>query len=360
MARIQNNTRRPKRKALEITGKDTVFVGMDVHKKDVHVAVRVNGQEAFTAVVSANPRAVLAFLEPYRPGIRKVVYEAGPTGYSLVWALRSAEIPAAVVVPGKIPRPATEEAKSDRLDCRKLAEYAEKDMLREVTVPTPEETAARQLQRLRDDFVKSRREAKQKIKAFLLMHGLPEPEGLAHWSETAFEVLRSMPMQPILRFCFDRMLEHLLHVEDEVEQVSRQLQLIAKTGHAEEMKRLQTHPGVGKTTAIQVITEIYQPGRFENRCQIAAYTGLAPKVRQSGSSRTSGPLLKGGRNTLRASLVEAAWTWIRMDKGAYKVYCRLVRNTGSAKKAIVAMARRMLINLWLMLVRKQNYRPSWA
>jgi len=59
-------------------------------------------------------------------------------------------------------------------------------------------------------------------------------------------------------------------------------------------------------------------------------------------------------------LVEAAWAWVKVDKRAGKIYGRMVKNTGNGKKAIVAMARRMLINLWIMLVRKEDYRPQAA
>lgn len=354
----KRSTKRLKGKAPEVGRRDLVYVGLDVHKVSVHVAVRINGEEYGTAVLPAQPRAVAAFLKPYRLGLKKVVYEAGPTGYSLFRALRQEGLPAEVVAPGKTPRVAVKGAKSDQLDCRKLAEYAEKDLLREVAVPTEREEADRQLQRLRDSILDRRRKAKQKIYGFLLQHGLAEPKNLQGWSRQAILDLQRIPMGEMLKMTLDFLVEDLLHLQDQMARVQKELQGLAKTArYSEAAKRLKTHPGVGDTTCMQVLTELYQPERFENSKQVAAYVGLAPRVSQSGQTRVEGPLIRGGRGALRATLTEAAWVWVGRDKKAAKIYGRMVRNTGSGKKAIIAMARRLLINLWYMLVRNTAYQP---
>lgn len=84
--------------------------------------------------------------------------------------------------------------------------------------------------------------------------------------------------------------------------------------------------------------------------------GLAPQVRQSGQTRHEGGLLKSGNARLRTVLVEAAWRWVRYDGAAASRYRRLVANTGSGKKAIVAMARRLGVLLWRLSVHGEPYR----
>ena len=86
--------------------------------------------------------------------------------------------------------------------------------------------------------------------------------------------------------------------------------------------------------------------------------GLAPQVRQSGETRREGGLLKSGNARLRTVLVEAAWRWVRYDAAAANRYRRLVGNTGSGKKAIVAMARRLGVLLWRLSVRGEFYRSA--
>ena len=178
----KGNTKSAKGKRLAVTEADRVVVGLDVHKREIHAAVRVNGQEVGTHVLPARPAAVEKFLAPYRPGLKHVVYEAGPTGYGLARHLRSAGVPVDVIAPSKTPQTPGDRSKSDRLDCLELARLDEANLLKAVGVPTEEEEAERQVIRLRDQAVDDRRRVRQRIKSFLLMHGLAEPAGLEHWS----------------------------------------------------------------------------------------------------------------------------------------------------------------------------------
>ena len=68
--------------------------------------------------------------------------------------------------------------------------------------------------------------------------------------------------------------------------------------------------------------------------------------------------MKSGNARLRTVLVEAAWRWVRYDGEAAGRYRRLVGNTGSGKKAIVAMARRLGVLLWRLSVRGEPYRSA--
>ena len=341
-----------------VTKRDQVYVGLDVHKRSIYAAIRVNGVEVKTHSMPAEPVMVVKLLEKYRPGLKKVVYEAGPTGYGLARRLLKEGFPAEVIAPGKMLKAAQEGAKSDRLDCRKLAEYAQKDLLKAVTIPTEEQEGHRQLMRLRNSVIEKRKRVKQQIKSFLLQHGVQEPSGLEYWNLSALFELKELKLSGALRYTLDSYIRELLFWADELKKVNSQLkELVKSEGYEEKARLLRSHPGVGEVTTVQMLTEVYQPERFNNPKQVTAYVGLAPMVRQSGESRKEGPLAKGGRGTLRAALVESAWTWIRLEKKAAKAYAKLVKNTGSANKAIVAMARKLLVHLWVMLVRREAYRP---
>ena len=122
---------------------DRVYVGLDVHKKSIHIAVRVNGELARASALPASAKAVLGFLKEVSEGIRLIVYEAGPTGFGLARSLRKAGFAVNVIAPGKTPRQANPGNKSDRLDCRLLAEFAEKGLLRPIAPPSAQEEGAR-------------------------------------------------------------------------------------------------------------------------------------------------------------------------------------------------------------------------
>ena len=161
---------------------EKVHVGVDVHKRSYHVAIwSAERGWISTWVQPADNDLLLTRLGPMRQAISHVVYEAGPTGFSLVRALREAGYMADVIAPSKIPAPPGKEAKSDRIDCRKLAMFSGKGLLHAVKVPSEQQEADRQVVRLREQLVRKKRAIKLQIRSFLLQHGIAERAGLDHW-----------------------------------------------------------------------------------------------------------------------------------------------------------------------------------
>ena len=106
---------------------EAVHVGVDVHKASYSVALFSDTRGLITTWVQpARPEVLLERLRPIREGIAQVVYEAGPTGFALARRLRSEGFNAQVIAPSKLLAPVGPEAKSDRLDCRRLAQLAAK------------------------------------------------------------------------------------------------------------------------------------------------------------------------------------------------------------------------------------------
>jgi len=346
-------------KVFERADRGGAFVGLDVHKGTINVALWLDERIVAGWVMPAEVNTVPVMLAPYRDRITQVVYEAGPTGYGLARTLRRAGLAVEVVAPGRSPRPAVRENKADRLDAARLAEYAAKGLLVAVAVPSETEEADRQLLRLREQLVRKRRCVKQQIRSFLLQHGVAEPHALSRWSRAAVAALRGLGLGATLRLCLNVLLAQLDEIEAHVRRLERALAELAATArHAEAVAIARTHPGVGPVVAMSYLVEVHRGGRFHEPRQVASYLGLAPRVRQSGETRREGPIGRTGRAAVRALLVEAAWRWRQLDQGARRLFQRLRHNTGSAKKAIVALARRLAINLWAMLTRREPYRGA--
>jgi transposase len=213
--------------------------------------------------------------------------------------------------------------------------------------------------RLREQLVGKTRSVQSQIKSFLLQHGIAEPAGLGHWSKASVAVLRGLALLPELRFCLDLLLDELAHAQEQVQRVTVRLKGLAEADrHRKATEVLCSVPGVGVLTAAAFRLELPEPERFDHDGQVARMTGLAPQVRQSGETRREGGLLKSGNARLRTVLVEASWRWIRYDETAARRYRQLVANTGSSKKAIVAMARRLGVLLWRQSVRGGPYREA--
>ncbi len=330
---------------------DRVFVGLDVHKASAHAALMVNGMIVKTWSMPYDPAVIAASLEPYRAALRGVVYEAGPTGFSLARRLIALGYAVKVAAPSKTPQPSGPHAKSDRLDCRRLVDLLAKEELTFVALPTETQEADRQVMRARGQCLGKVKRAKQQIKSFLLQHGIAEPEGLAHWSNASLRALRDLKLNAQLRFCLDRLLGELEYLRGELKAFEEHLDALARTARLRKsIRTLDAHPGVGPLTAMAFAVELFSPERFSQGKGIAGYTGLAPKIRRSGPTRREGPLMKTGRGELRALLVEASWRWVSKDPHGRQLFAHLVRNTGSKQKAIVGVARHLSIELWKRLV----------
>ena len=200
---------------------EAVHLGVDVHKASSSVALFSDRRGLIaTWVQPARAEVLLERLRPIREGIAQVVYEAGPTGFGLARRLRAEGYKAQVIAPSKLLVPVGPEAKSDRLDCRRLAQLAAKVLLHPVRVPTEQEEADRQVLRLRDQLVSKTRSVQSQIKSFLLQHGIAEPPGLGHWSKKSVAALRGLVLRPELRFCLDLLLDELGHAQERVQRVT--------------------------------------------------------------------------------------------------------------------------------------------
>ncbi len=343
-------------KTITLTRKDCLYVGLDVHKDSISVALWLNGRISKTFRTPADYQLLTERFQSAKVALKKVVYEAGPTGFGLARVLRRAGLPVEVISPANTPRPSKRQSKTDKLDCKKLAEYAAKGMLAAVAIPSEKKEADRQVARLRDQLVKKRCQVKQQIRSFLLQHSLPDP---SNWSQANMTQLRALFLSQELRFTLHMHLEELDDLTDKIKRTEEHLREMAEQSrNRQPLEILQSHPGVGPMTAWAFHTEVFRPGRFRSSAAVANYFGLSPLIHQSGETSREGPIVKTGRAALRSKMVEAAWRWIRTDSQAREVYNRLCRNTGSGKKAIVGMARRLVIHLWCMVCTKQHFHPA--
>lgn len=132
----------------------TTYVGMDVHKRTIAVAVRFPDGGFDERTVPHETRAVNRLVRKWKreaPGEIRCAYEAGPCGYGLQRDLKDKGVDCQVIAPSLIPRKPGERIKTDRRDARMLAELLEGGLLTEVHPPTPEEEAVRDLSRAQED-----------------------------------------------------------------------------------------------------------------------------------------------------------------------------------------------------------------
>lgn len=352
-----------------------VYVGMDVHKETIVIAVAREGRgpaETWQTIPHDGVRLRKALRTLVKENeVLRVCYEAGPTGFGLCRALREAGIDCVVVAPSLVPGKPGDRIKTDRRDARKLAHFLRSGDLTEVQVPEAAVEAIRDLERARDDAKRAERVARHQLGKFLLRHG-------RRWEETSWTAkhrdwIRTQrfeyPAQQRVRT------DYLKAVEDLAERVAALTaalgELVQDTVLAPLVKALQAFRGVSLVTAVTVAAEVGDLRRFATAGQFMAYVGLVPSEDSSGQRRRQGRITRCGNGHVRRILVEAAWHYRhlpslsrelrRRQEGvaagvkrlAWKAQLRLhkrlqhlVQAGKSVQKAVVAIARELAGFLW--------------
>jgi len=332
------------------------YVGVDVHKRSYHVAIRRADGRVFTFVTEASSESLLGKLQRLNICIAAITYEAGPTGFGLARAIRKFGIVPLVAAPSRIPRAILAGAKTDRLDCIRLADYASKELIKSIAIPTETEEAERSLVRRRHKLLDRIRGCKQRIKSFLLQYSISEPDSLKGWSQSAIRDLEQLEMRPEARMTLQSLIRELIFFEEEKRVMERCLdELSDRKEHVQAIKHMRSVPGVGRIVSATFRFELFNPERFRSPVEVASYLGLAPMVHHSGEKRPAGHLRPVGQKRLRSLLIEAAWLWRAKDPYAARLYKRLLGRMGISQKAIAAIARKLAIILWRLSVEQRKY-----
>ena len=335
------------------------WVGIDVHARSYAVTLQRSDGQIRTWTAPADPRSLLASFS--RLGIvpRAIAQEAGPTGYDLARTVEASGIAVIVAAPSRIPRPVAAGAKCDRLDCRRLADYAARGLLTSIAIPDLDEETFRGLVRRRQAVTDQIRRCKQRIKSMLIYHDIQEKMDLTTWSASNRRWLQTAELPRDARAILDSLLEELSSHEKNRERIDDNLEVCVESNPALKKRRtaLTSVPGVGNGVAHTFLSEVFRPGRFTRAGEVTSYLGLAPMVHHSGESIPSGRLRPVGQKRLRSLLVEASWRWKKEDPGADAIYARVLGRTGIAQKAIVAVARRLAEILWRLSIEQRPYYP---
>jgi transposase len=320
-----------------------IDVGLDVHKKTWSVCILCDGEELYNAVLPADAERLISLLRRFGASEIHTVFEAGPTGFCLHDALQAAGFDSMVTPPSMVPQVGGR-VKTDRRDAKKLAMLLAGNFLRRVHVLSPAERADRQLSRTRNQMERHRCQVMNQIKSLLLMHDLRAPAGLKeHWRQSHLQWLDSVQceFEPI-RVALDTLLALYRYVDGQVRDLNEQLEKLAKSNYySERVEVLINIPGIGILTAITILLELQDVERFRRAEELSSYLGLTPVQHSSGDKTRLGRITHCGNATVRTRLVQSAWVQIRFDPQARAVFERIKSHSGSGKKAVTALARRL-------------------
>jgi transposase len=249
--------------------------------------------------------------------------------------------------------------KTDTIDCWVLAELARLRLVPEIWLPDPSVRAERERARFRQHLVKHRSSLKNRVHAILFQHGLPNPSSDL-FGVGGRRLLARLALPEPWASTVHASLTLIDSLDEQIEACERELRALG-ADHPY-IPLLLTCPGIGWILAFTIASEIGDIHRFPSPRKLAGYTGLCPKVEQSGERDRRGPLRKNGPNHLRWALVEAAHTALRHPLYS-PVLARKRAQHGrkrGTKIAAIDVARRLSEAIWHMLTTSQPFAPAGA
>lgn len=249
--------------------------------------------------------------------------------------------------------------KTDRIDARVLAELAWRQLVPAIWLPSPAVQAARERARFRLHLVRHRSRLKHRIHSALIAHGVPRRHSdLFGQPGRAFLTTLALP-EPWRT----HVTTALALIDDLTARITALEQELRQRGAAHpDVPLLLTAPGIGWILGYTLAAEIGDIDRFATPAHFVGYTGLCPRVYQSGTRDRRGKLSKLGPRYLRWALVEAAPNASKhvVYRARYqRMKQRLGRQRG-AKIAQIDVARRLATAIWYMLTRRQSFAPVGA
>lgn len=335
---------------------DLIKLGVDVGLKRYAVCRQVD-HSLQDPPRMMSPGAFQAFALKQRSLARRVVlcYEASVFGFELARWAQENSIEALVMAPVKLDE-ANTRVETDKLNardiCGRLDRYlcGNRRALTPCRIPSPQEELDRSQTRQRDQLRQTRNRLAAQGRCLLWQFGLTGPESHSWWKPSVWE---SLVINPVLHENLQRFRQVLLAVEEQLRELNAQLYSQAKEQLPIPLEQLPR--GMGWLSVLSLSREIMDWKRFSNRRQVGCLTGLVPSEASTGLSRRTGSVTKVGNPRIRRLLVEMAWRMV-----LYQPRCRAIapwikiltdpkKSKVVRKRAIVACARRLAIDLWRLI-----------
>ena len=292
-------------------------------------------------------------------------YEAGREGFWLHRALLEMGIENIVVDAASIEvNRRQRRAKTDRMDVQKLVRQlvrywrGEHDVWRIVRAPSPEAEDRRQRHRHLEVLKEERKQHRVRIQSLLYTQGIDGRVGRDFLKN--LEQWRSWNQQPIpveMKRRIEGEYHRLQLVEAQIREIQKtqaeELQAASQDAVMEKVRKLQQLIGIGLGSSWIFVMELFGWRTFQNRREVAGAVGLTPTPYNSGDSVREQGISRAGNRRVRKLAIEIAWCWLRLqpDSQLSRWYKRRFAGAGARMRriGIVAMARRLVIDLWRYL-----------
>jgi len=333
------------------------YVGLDVHKHYVMVGAVDRYQQMLLPPRKVSLLEFEGWAKKHLRPTDEVVLEATTNAWYIHDLVEPLVGRVVVTHPPHIKLIAAAMVKTDKKDTMTLAKLLAVGMVPAVWVPPEPVRDLRALISHRRRLVSQQTQSKNRLQSVLHRHHIVPPGGkLYHPDNRDWWLKLSLSPGEKLRVRQELiMLEHLDRLIDETSAELHRLSLTEPW--REQLPYLIQLPGIGVMTGLVVLSAIGDISRFPSAKKLVGYAGLGAAIHASGQSYRTGAITKQGRKELRAALVEAAWSAVQFDARWRDQFERLAVRIGR-HKAIVAIARKLLVVIWHVLSKRRVDRQA--
>ena len=360
--------------------KKEYFIGMDVHKDSVQMAVFAErGEEPIYERRLNNDTALLIkeVVKYSQKGKTEVAYEAGSCGYVIYRAMEKAGITCHVLPANKVAKKRDDRIKTDKRDARLIGRELRSKNIRPISVPDEADEAVRDLLRCREDVSVDLRRVKQRLLKFLGRHGYDYQGSGSNWTLKHWKQMDGLEFRhKHERTVYEEYRSQIHTLKERLERLSRLLEETAESPkYKAKVSLLRAFKGIDYIIALAVICEIGDFKRFADAKSFMSYLGFVPSENSSGGKRNQGGITKAGNGHLRRLLIEGAWHYTRNARSGkrleqrrqsspinaieaadralhrlHKKYIRLVMKGKHTNVAVTAVARELSGFIWAVQV----------
>lgn len=310
------------------------YIGIDVAKNTFEVAFPVKKDKYKVIQYSNDEKGVRKFIKKIKEGQQSVLEATGSYSTRLTKRIMESGFKVSVINPLQIKhfsRMTFTRAKTDVTDAILIAEYGMK-MTPEPTKSSPEYI----------EDLSQRRAVLKKLKESLTafknqLHAL---KSKVRPDKTSIRIVEDM----------------INNLEEQIKELEENMKELTQEKSGKSFEILTSIPGIGKISAVELITITGNFENFTNYKQLAAYVGVSPRVFESGTSvKGKGSISKMGMSYTRQILYMCSLSAIRFNKACKEMYDRLIKNGKNHMVALMAVVNKLIKIIFTIVKRGELY-----
>jgi transposase len=355
--------------------KEVYYVGLDVHKDSIQMAVLDSRKKEPIAAKGLSNRAsriVKELAGCQAKGKVQIAYEAGCLGYTLYRELTGFGFDCRVIPPNTVFHGGEGVVKTDSRDAVDIAWMLRRNEGESIAIPEKEDEAVRDVIRCRGDLMENLKGMKQRLLKFLLRKGV-NYETDRYWTGKHYQWLVGLKFEDGMeQLTLEEYREEIRRLEEKIGRLDKKIEEAAKCErYAERVRKLRAFRGIDYLTALSLVCEVGDYHRFPTAEAFMSYLGLVPRAYSSGKKRKQGGITKSGNGHLRKLLTESSWHYARPNKVSKRLeqrregtdeqtiryadkamkrlhekYTRMVFKGKLKQTAIIAVARELAGFIW--------------